>query len=85
MAEIRNYTMNFGSGRPVGLNLASQVSLHRNSSWDMVEILNDTMSFGSGRPVGLNLASQVSLHRNESLKRLVVGLDHELLRPEAHG
>jgi hypothetical protein len=34
MAEIRNYTMNFASGRPAakaaGLNLASQVSLHHN-------------------------------------------------------
>jgi hypothetical protein len=34
MAEIRNYTMNFGYGRPDGLNLASQVSLHRNSLSD---------------------------------------------------
>jgi hypothetical protein len=34
MAEIRNYTMNFGSGRPAGLKVASQVSLHRNSLSD---------------------------------------------------
>jgi hypothetical protein len=30
MAEIRNYTMNFGSARADGLNL--KVSLHRNMS-----------------------------------------------------
>jgi hypothetical protein len=30
MAEIRNYTMNFGSGRSDGLNL--KVSLRRNTS-----------------------------------------------------
>ena len=32
MAEIRNYTMNFGFSRPDGLNL--KVSLHRNSLSD---------------------------------------------------
>ena len=31
MAEIRNYTMNFGSGHPRGLNFASEVSLRRNN------------------------------------------------------
>jgi hypothetical protein len=36
MAEIRNYTMNFGFGRPAGLNLASQVSLRRNSLADFI-------------------------------------------------
>jgi hypothetical protein len=36
MAEIRNYTINFASGRPVGLNLASQVSLRRNSLADFI-------------------------------------------------
>jgi hypothetical protein len=55
MAEIRNYTMNFGFGRR------------------------------AAKAARLNLASQVSLHRNKPLKRLVVGRDYDLLRPEVHG
>ena len=55
----------------------------------MAEIRNYTMNLASGRPAataaGLNLAGQVSLRRNKSLKRLVVGRDHDLLRPEVHG
>jgi hypothetical protein len=30
MTEIRNYSMNFGSGPAFGLNLLAQVSLRRN-------------------------------------------------------
>jgi hypothetical protein len=47
----------------------------------MAEIRNYTVNFGCG----ITCYAQVSLRRNESLKRLVVGPDYDLLRPEVHG
>jgi hypothetical protein len=47
----------------------------------MAEIRNYTMNFGSD----ITCRRQVSLRRNAPLKRRVVGLTNDLLRPEIHG
>jgi len=47
----------------------------------MAEIRNYTMNFGSD----ITRLRQVSLRRNAPLKRRVVGLGNDLLRPEIHG
>src|SRR5262245_12216851 len=66
MAEIRNYTMNFGSGRPAtpaltcpkGRLACAEIHLRYDlasvvpsiTRYAMAEIRNYTMNFGSGRP-----------------------------------
>ena len=80
MAEIRNYTMNFGFGRPANaeLNLRAQVSLRRSAGaliaasvegdHTMAEIRNYTMNFGPQHPAA------------HGVLRLVLELDGEVIQ-----